>query len=332
MNNSLNMNYTESKKPIGQKLLAFAKSKELMLFYILLVICSGISIINPQFITIDNLLTIIKQTTIVTIVAAGQTFVIASGGIDLSVGYLMGMSTILMPYALSKGVGIVPAILIGIAVSTMLGLLNGVMITKLKLPPFIITLGMANIARGMILVITQGFVIPVKNELISFLGMGDIGIFPVMTLFLPVFVFLGWFILRKSVFGSHVLAIGGNETATRLSGVRVHLKKTMVYTLCGFFCGIAGILMTARLNGGNPNAGLSIDMDSIGAVIIGGTSLSGGSGTVIGTMIGAILMGVIRNGLVLVNVDLYWQTIVTGVIVITVCALKENVKTRKPRA
>jgi ribose transport system permease protein len=312
----------------ARRILVALTMKETVLLYVLLLVCGFVSLVNPQFLTMNNLLTIIKQTTIVTIVAVGQTFIITSGGIDLSVGYVMGMSSIVVSEMLSFGVGIIPAIALGILVSTLLGALTGLIISRLRLPPFIVTLGMANIARGLVLVITQGFVVQVDNKVINYLGMGDVGKVPVMALFMPVMVFAGWFLLNKTVFGNHIKALGGNETAARLCGINVGRSKVFIYLLGGVFCGIAGILMTGRLNGGNPNAGLTLDMDSIGAVIVGGTSLSGGSGTIIGTLLGALLMGVIRNGLVLMNVNMYWQTVVTGVIVIAVCGTKEALKDR----
>ncbi|MCE1253332.1 MAG: ABC transporter permease [Anaerolineae bacterium] len=308
---------------------SFLFSKEMMLFYVLLLIVGFTTIINPVFLTTSNLLSILKQITIVVIVAIGQTFIISSGGIDLSVGYVMAVSSIVFATLLKIGIPITPAILLGISSSTLLGALNGLMVTKLRLPPFIITFGMANIAKGIVLVVTQSYVIQLNNPFITFVGVEDFLGIPVMAYFVPVFVLIGWFLLNKTVFGSHVLAIGGNETAARLSGIPVHKIKIWVYTLTGIFCGVAGILITARLNGGNPNAGLTTDMDTIGAVIVGGTALSGGSGTVIGSFIGALLMGVIRNGLVLMNVDLFWQTIVTGTIVISVCAIKEILKRKE---
>lgn len=322
------MAQTDNKKrPL--KLKRFFLSKEMMLTYVLVLIMILISMINPVFLTPGNLLSVLKQITVIAIIAVGQTFIIASGGIDLSVGYLMAVSSIVFASLLGAGVNIVIAMLLGICASMALGFTNGVMVTKLRLPPFIITFGMANIAKGIVLVITQSYVIQVRNPVMSYIGIGEIAGIPVMALFVPVFVLLGWFLMNKTVFGDHVLAIGGNEAAARLSGIRVNRIKTIVYTMTGVLCGVAGILITARLNGGNPNAGLTTDMDTIGAVIVGGTSFSGGVGTVIGSFIGAFLMGVIRNGLVLMNVDLYWQTIVTGTIVISVCAIKEFMKYRK---
>ena len=304
-------------------------SKEMVITYVLLVIMLGITAINPVFMTKNNLLSILKQVAIVAIVAVGQTFVISSGGIDLSVGYVMAVSSIVFATLLRNEVAFIPAALAGIICSTILGFANGLMVTKLKLPPFIITFGMSNIAKGIVLVITQSYVIQVKNPIVSKIGIGDFLGVPILAYFVPFFIIIGWFLLNKTIFGNHVLAIGGNESAARLSGIKVHKTKIIVYTMTGILCGIAGILITARLNGGNPNAGLTTDMDTIAAVIVGGTSLNGGIGTVIGTFIGAYLMGVIRNGLVLMNVDLYWQTIVTGTIVITVCAVKEALRSRK---
>jgi ribose/xylose/arabinose/galactoside ABC-type transport system permease subunit len=201
------------------------------------------------------------------------------------------------------------------------GFLNGVLITKTGLPPFIITLGMANIARGFTLVITKGYSLVIQNDFIVTLGQGNIGIVPIMVLSLPVIILVSWWLYKKTVFGNYVKAIGGNETAARLSGVKVIKNKVIVYTFCGLLCGIAALIVTGRLNSGSPNSGLNFDMNSIAAVMVGGTALSGGSGTIIGTMLGAILLGVIQNGLVLLNVNMYWQTVATGAIIILVCTL-----------
>jgi ribose transport system permease protein len=203
----------------------------------------------------------------------------------------------------------------------MVGFINGFLITRLKLPPFIITLGLASIAKGFVLVITKGYAIMFNNPFIIALGQDSWGIFPIMVLFLPVVVIISHWFYNYTIFGNRVKSIGGNETASRLSGINVRSNKVLTYALCGLLCGLAGLIITGRLNSGNPNAGTNFDMDSIAAVIVGGTALSGGSGTIIGTMLGALLMGVIRNGLVLLGVNMYWQTVATGAIIIAVCAL-----------
>jgi len=297
------------------------KSREIGLVAILIFITVILSITTDTFFSAVNLLNIVRQVTLVTIVATGQTFVITSGGIDLSVGSVLGLSSIVMALFISWNVPVGIAIIICLLCGTLLGLTNGVLITRLSLPPFIITLGMMSIARGVIQVITKGFPIMIESPFIMTLGQGNWGALPIMAIFMPVVVAVMHWLYNYTVFGNHVKAVGSNETATRLSGVKVIREKTLVYGLCGLLCGLAGILVTGRLNSGNPNAGLNLEMDSIAAVIVGGTAISGGVGTVIGTTLGALLMGIIRNGLVLLNVNMYWQTVATGMIIIFICAL-----------
>jgi len=168
---------------------------------------------------------------------------------------------------------------------------------------------------------SKGYIVPLNNQFIAALGQDSIGPIPIMVLFMPVAVVTMAFLLNKTVFGVKVKAVGGNETAAVLSGIKVKRTRIIVYTISGLLCGIAGIIVTGRLNGGNPNAAGTYDMDSIAAVVVGGTSFSGGSGTIYGTMLGALLMILIRNGLVLLQVNMYWQTVAIGCVIILVCAL-----------
>lgn len=319
----------EVKKKHGTVISRLFQSRELSLAVILLVVCGIFTLFNPAFLSGDNLLNILRQITLVTILAVGQTFVITSGGIDLSVGYNMALSSIVMAVALKAGLPTGLCICICITLGTFIGVINGLMITKLRLQPFIATLGMAKVASGMILVITEGFIISLKDEVIITLGQGSIGPVPIMVLFLPVVVIVGAFLMNRTVFGNRVKAIGGNETATALSGINVHRMKIIIYGLAGMFCGIAGVIITGRLNGGNPNAGQNFDMDTVAAVIVGGTAMSGGSGTILGTLLGAMLLGALKNGLILLGIDMYWQTVFVGVIIVAVCALDSTDVLRK---
>lgn len=314
---------TQNKEKISQNvLISIFKKRESALFGLLVVIFIIMSALRPStFFTGENLFNILKQVSMVTIIAVGQSFILVVGGIDLSVGFSLGLSGIVMAKLYSLGLDPYLSILAGILTSVLIGLANGLMVTKLNLPPFIVTLGMANIARGFVYVITKGFSIAVEEPLVIALGNGYFGPVPIMSIVMLVIVIFGAYLLTSTVFGSRVRAIGGNETAAALSGINVKKYKVYVYSLAGLFCGIAGIIMVGRLNAGNPNSGLNFDMDSIAATIVGGTSLAGGEGTIIGTLFGALLLGVIRNGLVLLNVNMYWQTVVAGVIIISVCAL-----------
>lgn len=296
--------------------------RESGLFLLILLLVIALSAARPDtFFSSENLFNILKQVSLVTIVAVAQTLVMVSGGIDLSVGFNLGLSGVLLAFFIQEGVNPAIAVAFGILASVLAGLLNGVVITKLRLPPFIVTLGVAKIVRGVMYVVTRGYPIPVRNPFIIWTGNGYVGPIPVPTIFMLVIVAIGMYLLIRTVFGNRVKAIGGNENAARLSGINIHSNKIAIYVLTGLLCGIAGVIMVGRVNAGNPNSGLNFDLDSIAATIIGGTSLSGGEGTVLGTLLGAVLLGVIANGLILLNVSMYWQTIVAGVIIIGVCAL-----------
>lgn len=306
------------------------QKRESGMFAILTVIVIIMSLVRPDtFFTSENLFNITKQISIITIVAVGQSFILMTGGIDLSVGYSLSLAGIVMAKMLTLNMPAPVAIALGMLTSLFLGALNGTLITFLKLPPFIITLGTANIARGLTYIITKGFPIAVNTPFVIELGNGYWGPIPIMTVVMVVIIVLGSYFLRKSTFGLRVLSIGGNETATLLSGINVRRYKIFVYSIAGFLCGVAGIIMAGRLNGGNPNAGQSTDMDTIAASIVGGTSLSGGEGTIIGTLFGALLLGIIKNAMVLLNINMYWQTVVVGFVIIAVCALDKLTHTKR---
>ncbi|MHC1773678.1 MAG: ABC transporter permease [Flexilinea sp.] len=312
--------------PIIQKV---AQTRESGLVFVLLIVSLILSLVTNTFFTFTNIVNIFKQVTLVSIIAAGQTFVITSGGIDLSVGFVLGLSSIVMCELINLGVPIPLAILACLLCGVLFGIINGILITRLNLPAFIITLGMQYIAKGLINVITEGYSIMINSPFIMALGQGSWGHIPIMILFLPFVIIIINYIYTQTVFGNYVKAIGGNENAARLSGVNVDKNKVMVYALNGLLCGLVGVIITGRLNSGNPNAGLNYDMNTIGAVIIGGTALSGGAGTVIGSMLGALLLGVIRNGLTLLKVNMYWETVATGAIIIAVCALDSMTKKQR---
>lgn len=313
----------QEKKNITKNILkGIFMKRESILVLIVLIVVLAISIARPTtFFTSENMFNILKQVSLITIVAVGQTFVMVSGGIDLSIGFALGLSGIIMAKSFALGVNPYISILAGISTGVLIGVLNGLIITRLKLPPFIVTLGMANIAMGFIYVITRGFSIPVDIPLVTALGNGYFGSVPIMAIVMISIVIIGAYILTSTTFGSRVRAIGGNEVAASLSGINVKKYKVGVYALAGLCSGIAGIMMVGRLNAGNPNSGVHFDLDSIAAAIVGGTALAGGVGTVFGTFLGALLLGIIRNGLVLLNISMYWQTVVAGTIIILVCAL-----------
>lgn len=301
------MNYKQSKMAVFEKMYALLG---LVLLSVIL------SILSPYFLTTDNLLSIALQTAIIAIIALGQVYVIISGGIDLSVGSILALSGVVSAQLLVAGWSTPMAIVAGVLAGAILGFINGLVITKGKLPPFIVTLGMMGVARGLSLVLTDG--LPVSGLPESFTKLGNETLFfiPIPVIFLIIVGIIAAFILSKTVFGRYVYSIGSNEEAAQLSGISVNFHKLMIYVVCGVLSGLAGVLMTARLVSAQPSAGMGYELDAIAAVVIGGASLIGGVGTVGGTIIGAFIMGVLRNGLNLLNVSPFWQQIAIGVVIV----------------
>lgn len=276
------------------------------------------SAIDPMYFTMGNLVDIVDQSTINGLIALGITFVIITGGIDLSVGSIMAIVIVMVGKMLTNmGIDPIIATLFGIVIGFVLGIVNGFMITKLKLQPFIATLGTMSMYRGVAYIVTSGW--PVLNMPQSFRTMLDGDIFeviPVAILILLAFAALSHIFLKYIRFGTYVYAIGSNEEATRLSGVDVNFNKMITYGLCGVGAALAGMVMLARLGTGEPAAGQGYELNAIAAAAIGGTSLAGGKGTILGTLLGALLLSALKVGLVVVGVDSFWQYIATGGIIV----------------
>lgn len=299
-----------------QKLLAFASLLALMVFF---------SLASPNFLQTDNIVSILQATAVNGVLAIACTFVIISGGIDLSVGTLMTfcavMAGVVLTYwGLPLPLGILAALLAG----ALSGAVSGVLIARLKVPPFIATLGMMMLLKGLSLVIsgTKPIYFNDTPEFPSISQDSLIGALlpalpiPNAVLILFVVAVLSSLVLNKTLLGRYTFALGSNEEAVRLSGVNVVFWKVVVYTVNGAICGIAGLLIASRLNSAQPALGQGYELDAIAAVVIGGTSLSGGTGTILGTIIGAFIMSVLTNGLRIMSVAQEWQTVVTGVIII----------------
>ncbi len=276
-----------------------------------------LSFSSPYFFTVDNLLNIFRQSSVNALLALGQLLVIITAGIDLSVGSILGLCAVLIAIFLKAGWPIIFSMLGCFVVGALVGWLNGAMLTKLKLPhPFISTLATMNVARGLALIISGGFPISDLPANYRFWGAASISIFPVPVLIVLVVYIIFHFFLAKTVAGRDIYAIGGNKIAAYYSGIPTDKRLIMVYTLSGALAALAAIILTGRMNSGFPLAGMGAELDSIAAVIIGGASFFGGVGTVWGTLIGALLMGVLRNGLNLLNVSAYWQTVVIGAVIV----------------
>ena len=273
-------------------------------------------IMTPYFLTVSNLLNVAQQISINAIIAVGMTFVIITAGIDLSVGSLVAFSGVVLASVLQAGVPLPIAILVGLGVGLFCGMINGLLITQGRIPPFISTLGMMSVARGAALLYTKGRPVSGFSENFRYLATGEIFHIPVPVIIMGVVCILAHFVLNRTKLGRYAYAIGGNEEAAILSGINVKLYKTMVYALCGLLSGLAALILTARLNSAQPIAGNMYELDAIAATVIGGTSLMGGEGTVLGTLIGALIMGVLRNGLNLLGVSSFIQQIVIGSVII----------------
>jgi ribose transport system permease protein len=293
----------------------------------LVLLCVFISIFSDKFLTTNNAWNVMRQISVNVCISVGMTMVILTGGIDLSVGSVLALCGAVAAGLLKQGVEIPSAnlyvgftllgiIVIGIMVGSGAGLLNGFVITKFKVPPFIATLAMLTIGRGLTMLWTQGFPISGLGENFSWIGTGWMLGIPVPVWISGIIVILAILIINKTKLGRYIYAIGGNESAATLSGINVKKVKLAVYTMAGCLAAVGGLLVTARLDAAQPNAGIGYELDSIAAVVIGGTSLSGGKGSVAGTVLGAVIIGVLNNGLVLLDVSPFWQQVVKGAVIL----------------
>jgi ribose/xylose/arabinose/galactoside ABC-type transport system permease subunit len=283
----------------------------------LILIIVTLSILSPSFLEFQNLINLLRQISINAVLAIGMTYVILTKGIDLSVGSILAFSGIVAASFVSgESNNLFLAIVLGIASGLILGLVNGVVIAKFKITPFIVTLGMMAVARGFSFLYSDGR--PISNLSDSFLliGGGELAYIPI-PLWITAIVFIVFsIILYQTKFGRYVYAIGGSENAARISGIKVDRTLIKVYGIMGLLAGIAGVILTSRVSAGLPQAGTAYELDAIAAVVIGGTSLNGGRGRLWGSLIGAIIIGVVNNGLDLLGVSSYWQQVVKGVIIV----------------
>ena len=286
-------------------------------------------ILTPHFMTISNLLNVVQQTSINAIIAVGLTFVIITAGIDLSVGSILAFSGVVLASVLNAGMPVPIAMLTGLGVGLLCGIVNGLLISYGRLPPFISTLGLMSVARGAALLYTHGRPISGFTNSFRYLATGEILHIPIPVIIMVIVYLIAHFVLTRTIFGRYTYAIGGNEEAATLSGVNVKFYKTMVYGLCGLLSGLAAIILTARLNSAQPIAGIMYESDAIAATVIGGTSLMGGVGRLSGTLIGALIMGVIRNGLNLLGVSSFIQQIVIGSVIIIAVLIDMTLKRQR---
>ena len=309
--------------------------QEFGVFLILVALCVVLSILRTEaFLTVENLSYIARAFSFIAIMAFGECMVIITAGIDLSIGSVFGLSAVCAGLFMKFGMNVgflaasplllaIVSFLGGMIVGAALGAINALFIAKTKMPPFIATLGMLSIARGLAEAVTVGWPIQVSSEPFRYLGQGFISFIPVPVIIMILLAIASTFFLRQTILGRYVFALGSNEEAARLSGINVDRVKFLVYSLSGLFAGIGGMLLVARLGVAQSSAGFGYELDGIAAVVIGGASLMGGEGSILGVVLGAAIMGVIRNGLVLLNVSAYWQKAAIGAVLLLAIVLDQ---------
>jgi ribose transport system permease protein len=316
---------TASSGNVVSFVLVRTRMRQWIVYLALIALMIGFAFASPQFLTLSNLLNIARQTAVVCIVGFAMTFVLTAGEIDLSIGAVTALSSVAASYILRDGGNWVVASFAGLGAGLAFGLFNGLLTTKARIPSFLVTLGTMGIARGIALTVTGTLTIVFINDSFTeFWGAGDIGPIPVLVIWM-VFVFaITYFIFKHTIIGRYVAATGGNLMAARFSGVNTDLIKLLALAMSGLASGLAGLLITARLYSGRPYVGEGLELDVIAAVILGGTSLFGGRGTIVGTLVGAFIIGVLNNGLILIGIGTNVQMIIKGVIIIAAVLFAEK--------
>ena len=303
-------------------------TQRLLPFLSLAVLFTALSIASPYFLTANNLSSVERQTAVFNTMALGMTIVIVSGGIDLSVGSMLGLSGLIGTMALERGYPIVMGVAIGILVGTVCGFLNGVLVTRLRIPPFVVTLGTLGIFRGLALIFSNGLPVHRIPPGFAFLGGGNLLGVPFVVWLLVLCAAAVHVLLEHTRLGRYAFAIGSNRIASVYAGIPVNFHITAVYAIGGALTGLAGMIEASRLMTGQPTAGQGYELQAIAAVVIGGGSLNGGEGSVVGTLIGAFIMGLLSNGADLLNISNYWQQVIIGSVIILAVTLDEMRKRR----
>ena len=293
----------------------------------LVLLCIVITIVTPNFLSVSNITNVFTQVSVNAIIAIGMTFVILTGGIDLSVGSTLAISGAVGASIVKSTGNVFLAIIVAAVIGIAVGLINGLLVSKGKLQAFIVTLATMTIFRGATLVFTYGTPISKLPEAFVKIGNGKLGFMPIPVIITIIIAIIAVYALSQTRFGRYLYALGGNEDASRLSGINTDKIKTLVYVVSGFASAIAGVIITSRIGSASPNAGTGFELDAIAAVVIGGTSLAGGEGTITGTLIGALIIGVLNNGLNLMNVSPFYQSIVKGLVILIAVLLDK--KSRK---
>lgn len=315
------------------------KINRLQSFIALFLLCTLLTILSDKFFTPENGLNVLRQVAVNICISVGMTLIVLTAGIDLSVGSVLALCSAVAVGLFKEGVQIpslnlfigftvLGALVAAVVIGLLLGYFNGWVITRFHIPPFVATLAMLTIARGLTMLYTQGHPISNLGSAFAFLGTGWILGIPVPVYIATAVVVAAIFITKKTKLGRYIYAIGGNEQAAKLSGIPINQVKIKVYAIAGALAALGGIIVASRLDSAQPNAGLSYELDAIAAVVIGGTSLSGGKGTIWGTVMGAIIIGVLNNGLVLLNVSPFWQQVVKGSVILIAVAIDKAFEKR----
>jgi ribose transport system permease protein len=297
---------------------------------ILILICILFAFLSPNFLTAGNFVNIFRQASINIVLATGMTFVILTGGIDLSVGSILAVSAVVsVLVSLLPGLGWAGAIA-GLVTGLLLGLVNGALITFLSVPPFIVTLGSLTALRGIAFLVANGTTVLNRDLNFAWVGNSYVGPVPWLVIIALLTVVVSWFVLRQTVLGVQIYAVGGNERAARLTGIKVNRVLLFVYGVSGLLAGLAGIMSASRLYSATGMLGQGYELDAIAAVILGGTSFTGGIGTIGGTLLGALIIAVLNNGLTLLNMSYFWQLVVKGLVII-VAVIIDRLRRRSRR-
>jgi ribose transport system permease protein len=295
----------------------------------LLLLIVFFSLTSPYFLTFDNMMNVARQISMIGIIAVGMTFVLISAGIDLSVGAVLGLAGCITAGMLRDGYPILIGIGVGLLFGLLSGLANGLLVTKGGLPPFIATLASLSVWRGAALTYTQGYAIFGLPQAFEVLGRGYIGPIPIPVVIMIAVYALGYYLLNHTAFGRYIYAIGGNMQAAKLSGVHVHNTLLAVYALAGLFSGLSGVILSSRLMSGQGTAGTGYELDVIASCVLGGVSLFGGEGNLIGTIIGAFIIGILANGLTLLNVSSFYQMMAKGLVILLAVFIDLKLKERR---
>ncbi|BDR65269.1 ribose ABC transporter permease [Clostridium tetani] len=293
----------------------------------LILLCIIISILTPRFLNVSNIMNVFTQVSVNAILAIGMSFVILTGGIDLSVGSTLAITGALSASIIRLTNSIFLSLVVALIIGAAIGLMNGVTVAKGKIQAFIVTLATMTVFRGVTMVYTNGTPISGLSEKFMVIGNKKIlGYIPVPAIITIIILIMAWYVLSQTRYGRYVYALGGNEDSARLSGINTDKVKMLVYVICGMTAALSGVITTSRVGTASPNAGLGFELDAIAAVVLGGTSLAGGEGTVVGTIIGAMIIGVLNNGLNLAGVSAYYQSIVKGLVILLAVLIDKKSK------